>query len=114
MNPIIAALAANPAVGVATQQLFKELTPLVQRGIRQLRPGFFAPVLAPGLLVSCFAAGVAVGWFTAPRKGAVMRRKVRESVEGWYKAASSGARAKGHEVIEWARSHEGDGSPVTH
>ncbi len=118
MLPIIAALAANPAVGVAAQQLLKELTPVVQRGLRHMRPGLFAPVFAPGLLVSCFAAGVAVGWFTAPRKGAVMRRKVRERVEGWYQAASTGARTKGHEVLEWARAHEGEGegdSPsVTH
>ncbi len=114
MIPIIAALAANPAVGVAAQQLFKELAPVVQRGIRQMRPGFFAPVFAPGLLVSCFAAGMAVGWFTAPRKGAVMRRKVRERALAWYRAASDGARAKGHDMVAWARAHEGDGAPMSH
>ncbi len=114
MNPIIAALATNPAVGAAAQQIFKELTPVVSRGLRHMRPGFFAPVFAPGLLVSCFAAGIAVGWFTAPRKGAVMRRKVIEGAQHWYESVSRRAHEKGHEALVWARSHSHEGDAHSH
>lgn len=104
MIPIIAALAASPAVQAAAQQAIRELTPAVKHGLKALRPGFLAPVVAPSLLVSCFAAGVAIGWFTAPRRGAVMRRKVRDTLGRAVTNVGERARVEREKVLAWAKA----------
>src|SRR5262245_53940699 len=110
MVPIIAALAANPAVGVAAQQAIKELTPVAKRALRMVSPSLFAGWGAPVLLTSCFAAGVAVGWFTAPRRGAVMRRKVRDAVSAQVNELSARARKQSQNVLTWARAQNSPSS----
>jgi hypothetical protein len=107
MIPIIAALAASPAVQAAAQQAIRELTPAVRHGLKALRPGFLAPVVAPSLLVSCFAAGVAVGWFTAPRRGAVMRRKVRDTVSKAATTVGERAKLQRENLLAWAKAQSG-------
>lgn len=111
MHPIIAALATSPAVGVAVQQAVKELTPVVRSGFRHFRPSFFAPVGGPVLLTSAFAAGVAVGWFTAPRRGAVMRRKVRDGVSSALRELNQRARLKRQNLLAWARAEDASVRP---
>ncbi len=119
MIPIIAALAASPAVQAAAQQAIRELTPAIKHGLRALRPGLLAPVVAPSLLVSCFAAGVAVGWFTAPRRGAVMRRKVRDSLSRAATSVGERAKLQRENLLSWAKAQSGEKpsiveSPETH
>ncbi len=93
LNPILSALVANPAVVDASRRAVSELVPVVERSLKGVRAGKLVGAAAPGLLVTCFAAGVAVGWMTAPAKGAETRERAKARLRQWSRAASDRAKA---------------------
>ncbi|NLE84823.1 MAG: hypothetical protein GX607_00350 [Myxococcales bacterium] len=93
LNPILSALVANPAVVDASRRAVSELVPVVERSLKGVRAGKLVGVAAPSVLVTCFAAGVAVGWMTAPAKGAETRERAKARVREWSRIASDRAKA---------------------
>ena len=84
MNPLFTALGSNPD---AVRAALRELKPVLRSAFRHVRPPWASASRSSALvaLTSAFAAGMAVGWFTAPRSGAQLRLQTRESVQTWIK-----------------------------
>lgn len=93
LNPILSALVANPAVVDASRRAVGELMPVVERSLKGVRAGKLVGAASPTLLASCFAAGVAVGWMTAPAKGVETRALAKARLRKWTQAAGERARA---------------------
>lgn len=91
-NPLVSALLASPLVADASRQAISELSPIVERALKGLRVTRLTRA-APAVLVSCFAAGMVVGWLTAPDKGSEMRARARDRLRQWTKAAGQRAHA---------------------
>lgn len=93
MNPIVTALITNPAVADASRRALSELVPVVERSLKGMRAGKWMMVGSPVLLSSCFAAGVMVGWMTAPEKGAETRAKAKAKLSSLAQSATARAQA---------------------
>lgn len=85
MHPFLTALGSNPA-----------LINAVRAGARELRPGFekalsSRPWQTGGkggratavIVLGTLAAGVAAGWLTAPRSGALLRARLKDGLKSW-------------------------------
>lgn len=93
MNPIVTALISSPAVADASRRALTELMPVVERSLKGMRAGKWMVAASPVLLTSCFAAGVMVGWMTAPEKGAETRAKAKAKFADFMQSASARARS---------------------
>lgn len=91
-NPLVSALLASPLLADASRQAISELGPVVERTLKGLRVTKLTRA-TPAVLVSSFAAGMVVGWFTAPAIGSEMRARTRERLRHWTQAAGARARA---------------------
>lgn len=91
-NPLVSALLASPLVADASRQAIGELVPIVERTLKGLRATKLTRT-APALLVSCFAAGIVVGWLTAPAKGSELRARAQDRLRQLTKAAGERAHA---------------------
>lgn len=93
MNPLISALVTHPAVADASRRALAELIPVVEKSLKGVRAGRWLAAASPVVLTSCFAAGVMVGWLTAPEKGADLRAHAKERFRRVWAQAGSRARA---------------------
>jgi len=82
-------LTTNPAVASVARAVFDEVKPTLHKALDpRLHKALSATPKALGVgvcaaLVTCFAAGIGVGWLTAPRAGAQMRASLRDGVRAW-------------------------------
>ena len=91
MHPLITAVTSSPAFVQAAQATLRDAKPLLDKALR--RPNlFWSAGSTAGLATvatTCFAAGLAVGWFTAPSSGAQLRAQASDGLRTWKRWATA-------------------------
>ncbi len=105
MYPLLKELSTNPAILSAAQEAMKDLKPVLHEAFARRSSKLL--FVGGGALTACFAAGLAVGWLTAPRKGAQLRASAQDNLKAWARWAGSIVRREDtvHDGLDGAPSH---------
>ena len=84
MHPLLTVLGSNPALMNAAQTAWRDVRPALEKAMRgRARVLSVGAGGAAALATTCFAAGVAVGWLTAPESGSHMRARTMDGIKTW-------------------------------